>query len=572
MFDQDIPRYAALLKEHYLFKGLDEAQIAHVVTRLVRVELDPGEKVIEEGEVGENFYLIFRGKVDVTRQERGQPRHLDYLKEGDYFGEEALLFDRPRSATITTLDPTILLSLGRDDFYKLLQDFPQVRMNLSATAESRHLAQREKFEWVSEDEVIYLIARKHEFFLIFSLILPILIGLGSIPVLLFGLTASASLFATGVKVVGFAGIGIAVLFLIWNWLDWGNDFYIVSSQRVVWLERIVIFYYSRQEAPLTQVLAVNVTRSWLGRILNYGNVEVRTFTGGILMRNMSNPGRFASFIEGFRVRAQHQLEEGEKLERSRTLRSRLEPEKPFVLPETAQPEQPPQPPVQQKEKKPVKPGSLREKLQTFLQVRFERDGVITYRKHWFLLVGKTWQPALVFIFLAGLIAVLYVSGMLASSPWLAGPVEALLGLLLFAAFLWWGYNYLDWSNDIYQLTPEQILDIERKPLGREEKKTAPLDSILSIEHTREGIIQLLFNYGYVTINVGQTKFIFRGVYNPDQVHQDIADYIEVHRRKKQESEARREREKMGDWFETYHEQREVREEIKGDPGYDIFPG
>jgi len=569
MVDQDILQYAALLKEHYLFEGLDEAQIAHVVTRLVWVELDRGEVVIEEGEIGESFYLIFRGEVEVTRLERGQPRHLANLVEGDYFGEDALLFDRPRIATITAREPTVLLSLDRNDFFELMKNFPQIRFNLSATAESRFLAQKEQFEWVGEDEVIYLITRKHEFFLILSLILPILIGLGSIPALLFGLTLTPSLFATGVKVVSVVGVFISILFLVWNWLDWGNDFYIVTNQRVVWLERVVIFYYSRQEAPLTQVLSVNVTRSWLGRIIRYGNVEVRTFTGGILMRNMRNPNQFASFVEGFQVRAKHQQEEVEKTEREKALRQRLGQEIEAELPAPAEPVRPQ---VEEKATKAVKPGSWREKFQTFLQVRYERDGVITYRKHWFLLVGKTWQAATVVIFLAGLMAVLYVSGSLNRDFALAGPAETLLGLALFGAFLWWGYNYLDWSNDIYQLTPDQILDIERRPLGREEKKTAPLDSILSIEHTREGIIQLLFNYGNVTINVGQTKFIFRGVYNPDQVHQDIADYIEVRRRKKQESEARRERQKMAEWFGAYHEQSGIQQEFEGESDFDLFPG
>ncbi len=566
MVDQDIPKYAALLREHYLFKGLEESQIAHVVTRLVRVELNPGEVVISEGDVGESFYLIFWGKVEETQRERGKQRHLDFLTEGDFFGEEALLFDRPRSATITVVEPTILLSLDRDEFYELLQSYPQIRKNLSATAESRELATKLHFEWVGEDEVIHLITRKHDFFLITSLIFPILLGLGSIPVLLFGLSAGPSLFATGMKVVGFVGLVISVLFMFWNWLDWGNDFYLVTNQRVVWQERIVIFYYSRQEAPLTQVLSVNISRSWLGRMIGYGNVEVRTFTGGILMRNMSNPQRFATFVEDFKVRAKHQMEDIEKQNREKALKTSLGKDK---VVEVTTPREAEKPKVDQNETKPAKPGSWQEKLQTFLQVRYERDGIITYRKHWFLLVGKTWQAALVFLFLAGFLAILIALGTSA----LAGSAEKILGVALFGAFLWWGYNYLDWSNDIYQLAPDQILDIERKPLGREEKKTAPLDSILSIQHTRDGIFQLLFNYGNVTINVGQTKFVFRGVYNPDQVQKDIADYIEVRRRKEMEGEEKRDRQKMADWFAIYHEQTNVtEEEFENESDFDLFPG
>ena len=86
-------------------------------------------------------------------------------------------------------------------------------------------------------------------------------------------------------ILGVGGILFAGVWVVWDFIDWRNDFYILTNQRVVWLERVIIFYYSRREAPLTHVLAVNVFSSWLGRIIGYGNVEVRTFTGSILMKN-----------------------------------------------------------------------------------------------------------------------------------------------------------------------------------------------------------------------------------------------------------------------------------------------
>jgi len=115
---------------------------------------------------------------------------------------------------------------------------------------------------------------------------------------------------------------------------------------------------------------------------------------------------------------------------------------------------------------------------------------------------------------------------------------------------------LDWTNDIYKITPDQILDIERKPLGTEEKKSASLDSILSLEHTRNGILQLIFNYGDVIVNVGQSQFVFKGVNNPDQVHQDVADYMEARERKKREEQVIRERQRMVNWFDIYHQETE----------------
>jgi hypothetical protein len=571
MLYDNVPQYAALLRQQYLFHGLDDAQLAHVVTRFEPTRYDGGALIITEGAPGEDFFIIFEGKVRITKLTRLKERQLDILGPGDYFGEEALLFDRPRSASVTAVEPVLLLRLGRDQFFEILQDFPSIRMNLSATAESRHLAHNENFDWLGTDEVIYLIVRKHEFFLLLALLGPIFLGLVSIPVIVFGFTFVSTPFVS--KAVDFAGIVFmvgAISWGIWNWKDWGNDYYIVTNQRVVWLERIIGLYYSRREAPLTTILSVKQTSSQIGRLLDYGNVNVRTFTGGIMMRNMTHPNLFVSFVEGFQVRARYQLKAQESAAMERSLRKRM------GLPVEGEPVkiETPKPWDHPKRRNAPTPDSLRDKLSTFLQVRYERGGVITYRKHWLLLVRKVWLPTLVQSLLLGITLYLIISRALGSGisiPLSGLPAITLWMMWFIGGSLWWLYQYVDWSNDIYQLTPEQIVDIERKPLGAEDKKTASLDSILSLEHTRNGVIQLLFNYGNVTINVGEAKFLFRGVYNPDQVHQDVADYMEARVRKRREGEAARERERMVDWLVTYHRQVDSSEDSENEADWDLFP-
>ena len=83
---------------------------------------------------------------------------------------------------------------------------------------------------------------------------------------------------------------------------------------------------------------------------------------------------------------------------------------------------------------------------------------------------------------------------------------------------------------------------------------------------------MLFNYGDVIIFVGQTPFLFYGVKNPDQVQQDIVSYIEARRRKKEDETSARERERMLDWFGTYHNQSEKLEEVEKKTDWDLFPG
>lgn len=566
MVDPDISKYASLLKQQYLFQGLNDAQLAHVVTHIERIEKFKDDVIYAQGSPGDKFYVIFQGRVRVTQKEGQRERQLRILNAGDYFGEGGLLFKRPRSDTITALEPTVLLRLSREDFFELLEIMPSIRMNLSATAESRYLALKENFDWLSDDEVIYLIRRKHELFLLISLIPPVILGLIALPIFVLSFSQTSPSLTIAALLFGIFGMIGSVMWGIWNWLDWGNDFYIVTSQRVVWLERVIFFYYSRQEAPLTQVLSVNVKTSFIGRIFNYGSVDVRTFTGGIPMQNMTDPKQFASYVEGFQSRAQRQQREAEAEIIEKELHKRIHKES-EPLPVK------PAPPKPAENKKKPKQSALQYILDTFLKVRFEQDNVITYRKHWLVLIGKTLAPTMVFLMLVILYGLLLYQYLFRDGIGISGlPVSVLAGLLLFAVILWWGYHYLDWNNDIYQLTPEQIVDIERKPLGEEQKKTAPLDSILSLEHARLGIIQLIFNFGNVVINVGQTKFIFRGVHNPDQVHQDVADYIEARRRKRQEVEAERERKRMLDWFGSYHQQHDEIEQSKKDTDWDLFPG
>ncbi len=120
--------------------------------------------------------------------------------------------------------------------------------------------------------------------------------------------------------------------------------------------------------------------------------------------------------------------------------------------------------------------------------------------------------------------------------------------------LWWLYQYVDWANDIYQVTPTQIVDITRKPLGTESREVAPLENILGTEVDRKGLAGLLLNYGTVTATIGTAEFKFQGVFDPVGVQQDIVRAQEAILARKREKESGQRRDEMVELLRLYEKE------------------
>jgi len=91
---------------------------------------------------------------------------------------------------------------------------------------------------------------------------------------------------------------------------------------------------------------------------------------------------------------------------------------------------------------------------------------------------------------------------------------------------WLIYEVIDWRNDEYIVTPINIIDIERKPLGRETKRETTWDKIQNVSLNQENLWARILKYGDVELfTAGQNEnFTFRGVAAPDSVLAVISDY------------------------------------------------
>jgi ATP-binding cassette subfamily B protein len=115
----------------------------------VRLEIAPlfatesfpeGRMIVHQGDPGDKFYLIARGKVEVFRDSSAGREPLAVLGDGDYFGEIALLENTPRTAFVRALAPSVCLVLHRGHFLELMDRFPAMRQRIRQVAENRKLA------------------------------------------------------------------------------------------------------------------------------------------------------------------------------------------------------------------------------------------------------------------------------------------------------------------------------------------------------------------------------------------------------------------------------------------------
>jgi ATP-binding cassette, subfamily B, bacterial len=116
----------ARLRDYPVMSGLDQAALDEVVQFFVAESHPAAHNVVTEGEIGDRFFLIARGQVEVLKEDAAGHKRLAVLEDGDYFGEVALLERMARTATVRTLTPTLLLSLRDTHFQALLKRHPKL--------------------------------------------------------------------------------------------------------------------------------------------------------------------------------------------------------------------------------------------------------------------------------------------------------------------------------------------------------------------------------------------------------------------------------------------------------------
>ena len=119
---QDIADELALLRDPKVFINLPIENIAQTFRRMEAVVVKSGETVMNQGDLGEYFYIIKQGQAEVWQKGLydNEQQNVAQLEVGDHFGEEALIISGTRNASVKMISDGILLRLSGDDFMALI--------------------------------------------------------------------------------------------------------------------------------------------------------------------------------------------------------------------------------------------------------------------------------------------------------------------------------------------------------------------------------------------------------------------------------------------------------------------
>lgn len=529
-----------LLREVPLFSGLTLEELEQLGDEFVLVELPKGDTLYQAHEATDGLFVVDSGQLALLNKEGEQ---LEVLKRAEVIGTEALNYLPARENSAMALTASQVYFLPNKHIQALYDGVPAFKETVSVLFNSVRLASFVPMAWLEPGEKIHLMARKHPVFLLFRSIPPIA-AFAALWVLMVFLSSKNAFWSLAGLVAGFL---FCLLWLVWNINNWANDFYLITSRRMVWVEHVTGFYDSRQEAPLSTLISVGIKTTQLGYFLGYSDVMVRTYIGDIRFERVAHARTIGKLIETNWARGKRIDLELDAQEIRKSLRQKFGKEAEDITAKDLQVE------IGTVNPAPKEINFFQWLFADFVRVRHEVGGTITYRKHWLILLQKLILPLFTLV-LSIIFVVAIITHNLTQVDYTMGLVAGYFLIFVAAGFL--AYQYMDWRNDLFQLTPNQVIDLDRKPFGRESRRSAPLENILSIEYERRGLLPMLFNYGTVYITIGNTQLTFNNVYEPSVVQQDIFTRMGKHAQERDERNTMLERERVAQWFKVFQEEAE----------------
>ncbi|TFG71618.1 MAG: cyclic nucleotide-binding domain-containing protein, partial [Anaerolineales bacterium] len=461
-----------------------------------------GEWLFRQGEIGDRLIYVLEGQVRLTQVDKdGLSHQIGALKPGDAAGETSLMVGDFHDVTATGYGTTRVLYIDRQEFAQLLQTETRLREKLDIRHDIHTRSQLRSFDWLRDDEWIMTVFQRHWTRLFRQIALPILLLM-----LLFPLFTALAL-QTGILEIVIAAV-LAIPFIVimgvvlWQYVNWRDDFFVITTQRVVHIERAWPFSTQYEETSLDHIEDIHETQySWSANMFNYGNLILETAgeTVDIDMDYVPDSTRLREIIaqQIERSRARNLLRARGQIREmlSRQLQEIEAAESPPTTVET---------PVQPSPFNALLPfTAIRDYLFPNSWQVSEDGNTIFWRRFW--LPGFfRYLPIfalLVFITLGGL---LFLSNLPEGTNffsilfiWL-GAEAVVMGILL------WFIE--DWRNDYFQLTQNKIIQVDQRPLLLGvSRREAPIDRIQNLGFEIPSTVARFFDYGHVKFETAGTE-------------------------------------------------------------------
>ncbi len=129
--DEQKKRIEVAIRGNFLFRSLDEEQYVDVVNAMAEKRVVPGEEVIKQGGIGDFFYVVEEGALDVFVSRNGNPPvKVTEYEGGGSFGELALMYNAPRAATVVATKDSVIWALDRVTFRRILMEITSRKLRM----------------------------------------------------------------------------------------------------------------------------------------------------------------------------------------------------------------------------------------------------------------------------------------------------------------------------------------------------------------------------------------------------------------------------------------------------------
>ena len=535
---------AEFLRTVPLFSQLEDDELQLMVGLVTRETYLAGRDVYRQSDDDSTLYIVYSGDIRLIHIDpTGVPNDVGLAQAGRMLGESALLLAEPHDVTALALTDVIMLTFKRETFMPLREQYPRLWGRLAISDPVAKRLNAPHYGWQAADEAVVLFTREHWWGLLRRMFFPLLALLGIIGLLI----------VIQESVPSFLGLAVLVGLLIlggivgYVYLDWRNDYWVVTNKRLVHVDELILIRKRRNETPLPSITQVQYERHGIAAaILDFGDLAVETFTGNIGMRDMPNPMHIKAEVQD----EVEKLQARERAAGRKDIRDDLEKRiisNEIVEVAPAEPEEEPSPHLT------LRFGIFRYFFPKLVDV--QGDAII-WRKHWIVLWRRGWISTL-------LIGV----ALLAFFNWYqrAAPLGTLLQdgawwiwpFILGGLGAWWWWVFEDWRNDEYVLTGNRVIEINRTPFSlNEQRRESPLSDFQSTELKIVGPWQKLFRYGTLIVKLPGAQVDFEDIVDPAGAQTEITKRLNAYNAKKAEKEAQARRNELTDWFAAYDEIRQ----------------